>query len=194
MLDLILASPPATEPVTLAVAKLHCRIDSSDEDTLLAGLITAARALVEEQTGRALVTQTFELRIDHWPALLFLPRPPAVAVERITYTGDTGETATLSPAAYALRTGVQPAYLRFDSNQRPPVTLADDAAICARYTAGYGSADDVPAPLRQAILLLVGHFYTNREALGPTNRGALPFAVDALLAPYRVYWFGEWTR
>lgn len=194
MLDLILASPPAMEPVTLAAAKLHCRIDGSDEDTLVAWLITAARALVEEQSGRALVTQSFELRIDHWPALLFLPRPPAVAVESITYTDDAGHTATLAPAAYALRTGVQPAYLRFDSSLRPAATLADDAAICVRYTAGYGSADDVPAPLRQAILLLVGHLYTNREAVGASNQAALPFAVDALLAPYRVYWFGEWTR
>ena len=54
-MSLTLVSPPAAEPVTLAEAKSHLKLDTSDEDTLIASLITAARARAEWHTGRALV-------------------------------------------------------------------------------------------------------------------------------------------
>lgn len=193
-LDLITVVPPATEPISLSEAKLHCRVDGSAEDTLIEALIQAATRAVEEMTGRALIAQTLELRIDCWPALLYLPRPPAASISSITYTDDDGAVATLDAAAYTLRTGMQPAYIRFDSTLRPSATLAEDAAIVVRYVAGYGAANDVPMPLRQAMLLLIGHWYNNREAVGASNQASLPFAVESLIAPYRVFWFGEWAQ
>ncbi|MBO9321651.1 MAG: phage head-tail connector protein [Roseiflexus sp.] len=194
-LDLIVAVPPTTEPVSLTEAKAHCRVDGADEDSLIESLIATARNVVEEQIGRALITQTLELRIDAWPILLYLPRPPVISVDSITYTDDNGVTAILDPDAYMLRTGVEPAYIRFNSARLPTVNLADDAAITVRYIAGYGvAAQKVPRSIRHAILLLVGHYYANREAVAPGAQTVLPYAVETLLAPYKVYWYTEWAQ
>jgi uncharacterized phiE125 gp8 family phage protein len=186
---------PALEPVTLSEAKLHVRVDGSTEDALITALIVAARQLVEEQSGLALITQTWEIRLDAWPALLYLPRAPLLGVTSVTYTDDAALTATLAATAYTLRTGTQPGSLLFDADLLPTVTLADVAGVKVRYTAGYGAAAaNVPQAIRQAILLLVGHWYANREAVGAGTLAPLPMAVDALLAPYRNWWFGEWVQ
>lgn len=47
------------EPVTLDEAKLHLRADD-DSDTLIGALITAAREIVERQTGYALAAASYE--------------------------------------------------------------------------------------------------------------------------------------
>lgn len=194
MIDLRLITPPATEPVSLAEAKLHCRVDHDVEDAIIAALVTAARMYVEETTGRALLTQTWEAMLDAWPALLYLPHPPAASVVSVTAVDVDGNSTVLPATAYALRTGMTPGYVVFYSEQRPAVLLARQAGIRVRYVAGYGDVVDVPRPLCQAILLLVGHWYANREAAGPGNVGPLPFAVEALLAPYAVHWYGGWVR
>lgn len=195
LLDLSLITAPASEPVSLTEAKLQCHVDSSAEDALLTALIVAARQHVEETTSRALITQTREIRLDAWPLLLYLPRPPAISITSVTYTDDAGVTATLSASAYALRTGTEPGCVLFDGTLLPTVTLADMAGVKVRYDCGYGaSASSVPKPLFQAMLLLIAHWYTNREAVAAGNLAPLPMAVDALLAPFRVHWFGEWAQ
>jgi uncharacterized phiE125 gp8 family phage protein len=193
-LDLTMITPPATEPVALTTAKLHCRVDGSDEDGLIEGLIAAARAHIEDATGRALVERTLEIRVDAWPVRLYLPNPPAMRIVSVTAVDGAGAATVLDSDAYTLRTGVEPGYVLFDSTLRPAVDLADFAGVRVRYAAGYGAASDVPTPLKQAILLLVGHWYAYREAVGQSNQAALPFAVDALLGPYRLYWFGAWAQ
>jgi uncharacterized phiE125 gp8 family phage protein len=82
-MSLQLLAPPAAEPVTLAEAKAHLKLDTSDEDALVAALITAARARAEWHTGRAFVTQRWRLRLDAWPqqGVIELPLPPLVSVE-----------------------------------------------------------------------------------------------------------------
>lgn len=194
MLDLTLITPPAMEPIDLASAKLHCRVDHSDEDSSIEALIAAARAQIEKDTGRALIEQTLEMRIDTWPTILYLPRPPAMRVVSVMAIDQAGAATVLSESAYKLRTGTEPGYVLFESSLRPAVDLADFAGVRVRYVAGYGGASDVPKPLIQAIKLLVGHWYTNREAVGASNQAALPFAVEALITPYKFCWFGEWER
>lgn len=67
-----------------------------------------------------------------------------------------------------------------------PGSYHREDAVSVTYVAGYGNADAVPAPIKAAILLIVGHLYENREAstVG-VSAELLPMAVDALLAPYR---------
>lgn len=195
LLDLNLITAPASEPVSLAEAKLQCHVDGSDEDTLLTAYIVSARMHVENAISRALITQTWEMRLDAWPSRLYLPRPPLLTVTSVTYTDEDGVTATLDSDAYALRTGTDPGSVLFDGDLLPTVTLADQAAIAVRYTCGYGaSASAVPKPLFHAMLLLIGHWHRNREAVGAGNLGELPLAVQALIAPYKVHWFGEWVE
>ena len=55
--------------------------------------------------------------------------------------------------------------------------------VAITFTAGYGAPADVPAAIRQAMLLLVTQWYEHRQVTGTGS--TLPFAVEALLAPYR---------
>ncbi len=74
----ILLAGPASEPVTLADAKTFLRVDHDADDVLIGSLIAAARRLVETATRRALITQTWRLVRDAWPAggrLRVLPAP-----------------------------------------------------------------------------------------------------------------------
>jgi hypothetical protein len=64
---LTLITPPASEPVTLAEAKAHLRLEIGDDDALVAGLVTAARQHVEDLIAQSLVTQTWQLTLDKFP-------------------------------------------------------------------------------------------------------------------------------
>lgn len=198
LLNLGLTSAPATEPVTLIEAKAHLRVVDTAEDTLIGTLISAARQHVENETGRALITQTYTLRLDSWPTVVYLPRPPAISITSVAYTDAAGATHTLSTGAYALVPSSDPGQLIFNSDLLPADALANVAPIAIAYTAGYGAAAAVPQALKQAMLLLLGHWYVNREAVvatgARTSMGETPLAVMALLAPYRFGWFGDWWQ
>lgn len=189
-----LYSAPATEPVSLVEAKLHLRVDATDEDTLITALITAARQLVEEETWRALVTQTWDYVADDWPMgdILALPRPPLQSVTSITYVDEDGVTQTIAAADYIVDT-YQNRVVLAEGAEWPSDDLYPTSAVRVRYVAGYGAASAVPGPIKSAMLLLIGHLYENREAVASgagVASAELPLGVRALLAPYRAF---RWT-
>lgn len=186
---------PACHPVTLAQAKAQCRVDGSDEDAVFTGLIGAATSWVERKIGRSLITQEWRYTRDSFPRyLLCLPMPPLQADASedvtITYYDTNGTSTTLDDAEYTVDADSEPA--RIEPETSWPATEERIAAVTVTYTAGYGnSPEDVPMPIRQAILLLVGHWYQNREdVVTGTITGQLENSVDALLA---AYWTGEYV-
>lgn len=196
-MGLALVTAPAAEPVSLAEARAHCRVSSNDEDGLLTGYLVAARQYVEAITARACVSQTFDQTHDfYWPCLypddrpgIELQRTPVSSVTSISYVDTAGATQVLASNQYRLVTGeticrVEPAY-----GVCWPSVRYQAAAITVRFAAGYGAnLGDTPEPIRHAILLLTGHFFENREPVNVGNiTSPLPLSVDALLAPYRVY-------
>lgn len=190
---LLLATPASDQPVSLAEAKAHLRVTNSAEDDMITGLVAAATAHLEGRNGilgRALLTQTWEMRIDAFPTRaggrIELPFPPLQSVAWIKYLDSNGTEQTIDPALYSVDAQhmvgrVRPAY-----GQSWPATLADDGAVRIRFVAGYGTAAAVPQALKQAILLLVGHWWMNREAVGQAG-GPQALAVEALTSPYRVH-------
>ncbi|GAA0566699.1 head-tail connector protein [Rhizomicrobium electricum] len=180
-MSLQLLTPPAAEPVTLAEAKAHLKIDTSDEDALVATLITAARARAEWHTGRAFVTQRWRLRLDAWPqqGVIELPLPPLVSVEEVAVTDAGGIRSVLDPAAYRVDAASAPG--RVIVTVRPPSLRARDGLEVA-FTAGYGDASAVPVAIQQAILEVVADLYTHRGDDDPVG-----VSGQALLAPYRVF-------
>lgn len=189
--DPIVVTPPEVEPVLLSEAVEHLRLDSLDEEAWLNRAIRAAREHVEAFTGRALITQTLEVALEGWPgATLALPRPPLASVTSIKYFDQAGVEATVSSGDYLVDTRSTPGrvLLRTPASW-PGVTLQAANGVVVRYVAGYGDEpEDVPAAMRQAILLLVGHLYENREAtLTGTIVTTMPFGVERLLWPYRVF-------
>lgn len=193
-MGLSLVTAPAAEPVSLAEAKAQCSIDASilDDDALLNGLIRGAREFVETYTGRALLTQTWDWKLDGFPCgAMVIPLAPVASVTSITYTDMNGAGQTWSSALYEtdLPTGpqvqrarIQPVYL-----QIYPVTRVVFNAVVVRFVAGYGATGaSVPYGILAAMKLLIAHWYTRRE---PVNVGSLvtpiPFTVDSLLWPYK---------
>jgi uncharacterized phiE125 gp8 family phage protein len=187
-MPLQLITPPAAEPVTLADAKLHLKVDTSDEDALITRLITAARARAEWHTGRALNTQSWILWLDCWPpcGIVEIPLPPLQSVGAVTvYAPDDGATV-LDPATYLVDAVSAPARLTLKSTVLPPINLRAINSVAVAFAAGYGdAADDVPAGLRAAILELIAFLYEHRGE-APAE---LPADVLALLAPFRVFHF-----
>jgi len=172
--------------VTLADAKLHLKIDTSDDDALITRLITAARARAEWHTGRALNTQSWILWLDRWPpcGVIEIPLPPLQSVASVTvYAPDDGANV-LDPATYQVDAASAPARLALKPSVLPPTNLRDLNAVAIAFAAGYGdAADDVPAGFRAGTLELIAFLYEHRGE-APAE---LPLDVLALLAPFRVF-------
>lgn len=176
---------PTIEPVTLAEAKAQCRVDISTDDALLMSLITAARIYCERTDWRAYLTQTIELWLEAWPAddRIVLPRPPLQSVSKIEYYGTDDTKYTLAGTVYGVDANSTPGAVRLKYNQAWPATsLRSYSAICVTYVAGWTNPEDVPQTIRQAMLLLIGHWYENREntTVGAVSR-SIEFGVQALL-------------
>jgi uncharacterized phiE125 gp8 family phage protein len=188
-MPLILTSGPAVEPVTLAEAKVHLRVDGSAEDTLVASLIVTSRLHVEAATGLALVTQAWSWHLDAWPRgrAIKLPLHPIQSIAAVRLYDESGAVTTLDDTAYLLDgAGLHPRLVRHGTPVwQKPGRIANGIEIA--FVAGFGdAAADVPAPIRQAILLLVAHWYEHRSPLEDGAHAApLPTMVTELLAPYR---------
>lgn len=186
-----LVTGPAEEPITLAEAKSHCRIDFTDDDTLLAGLIIAARNQAEAITRRALVTQTWDLLLDRFPRQIDVPRAPLLSVTSINYIDDAGVSQLLASTEYKVDANSEPARITEAYGKTWPTTRREINAVTVRFVAGFGAAADVPQAIKQAMLLMIGHWYNNRESvdLSAGQLVEVPQTVDWLLWPYRVITF-----
>ncbi|NSW92315.1 MAG: phage head-tail connector protein [Firmicutes bacterium] len=185
-----LITPPSIEPITLEEAKAHIRVDGADEDILITSLITTAREYCESFQNRAYITQVWELILDAFPASPFnIPRPPLQSVDSIKYTDSDGLETTFDSTNYIVDTDSEPGRVALATGiVWPSMTLKSIGGVKIRFTAGYGDAAAVPMMIKQAMLLLIGHWYENREAsfIGHVSR-EIEFAVHALLWPERVF-------
>jgi uncharacterized phiE125 gp8 family phage protein len=182
----VLLTAPAVEPLSLAEAKAFLRVEHNDEDDIIAAMISASRIHVETQTRRALLTQSWRITADAWPPdgrLKVAPAPLRALVAARVYDF-AGVAHAVDPGAFVVDAAASA--LAFAPWALPsPGRLA--AGIEVDGVTGYGdAAGDVPEPLRQAIRLLLAHWYENR---GLASLGAvtiLPVTVAALIAPYRL--------
>jgi uncharacterized phiE125 gp8 family phage protein len=177
---------PAAEPVTLADVKAHLRLAHDSEDTLLTGLVRAAREDLERATGIALIEQGWRLALDHWPSqgCALLTVHPVREVLSVTAFGTEGEASLIDPEDYQLDTLSRPARLYFETRPEP---LRIFNGIEIDFSAGYGEAGtDVPDLLKRAILLLVGHWYEFRAHFEPAEQPvSYPAAYDRIVAAHR---------
>ncbi len=182
-------TPPASEPVTLAEAKLHCKEDSSANDALLAIYIAAAREAAEHITGRKLVTQTLEMALDAFPsAEILLPVAPVQSVSSVKYINAEGVLTTVSSTSYALDGFPMMPEIVPASGFAWPAAQSVNNAVLIQFVAGYGAASDVPHGIKSWILLTVGTLYKNRESLTETQNYAFGGRFyDSLLDPYRLW-------
>lgn len=186
-----IAVEPSEEPITTAEAKLHLGIASAvtGHDTYIDNLITAARKYAEDYTNRSFVTTEWQLVFDQIPyseRCIKLPRSPTQSVESIEYVDSNGVTQTWSDTDYIVSTAREPGMVALGYEKNWPSARLQADAITISYTAGYGDAADVPQVIKQAILLIVGHWFANREAVAVGNYNEVPMAASCLLNTYRV--------
>jgi uncharacterized phiE125 gp8 family phage protein len=180
---------PTVEPVTLAEAKIQCRVDTTDEDAYLTSLITAAREYVENVLDISMITQVWEARYDTFPLWeVILPRPPMqAATVTVVYRDEAGANQTITSAAnafqvdaYATPGRIYPLY-----EGVWPAVRGDENSVTVRWTAGYGaSGSSVPQTVRNLIMLLVAHWYEMRQPVvtGYSQVLPVPQTFETLLA------------
>jgi uncharacterized phiE125 gp8 family phage protein len=182
MISYLLAGP-ALDPVTLAEAKAFLRVDDSAEDGLIATLITTARLHIESTTAKALITQSWRVVLDCWPAerVVRLPVAPLAGLSAITaYDAGNGAHAI---GLGQFQTEASPARLLLPPTVEGMPVIRERQGIEIDYAAGFGSvAEDVPADLRQALLTLLGFWFEHRDT---ASEAATPGGFDRLVAPYR---------
>ncbi|QQR69854.1 MAG: phage head-tail connector protein [Alphaproteobacteria bacterium] len=195
MTSCVLTIPPASEPVSLDEAKAQCRIDGAQDDALLTRLIVVAREACESYTGRALISQSWTLWRDSFPAdgsPLRLPRPPLQSVASVQSYDESDLFVAMIASDYMVDTASTPGRVALRSGRSWPVAGRALHGVRVEFTAGYGtSADAVPAALRQGILAHIAALYEYRgdglNAQGElASLAALPPLAEALYAPYRI--------
>ena len=176
---------PAAEPLTTADAKAHLRVDHSDDDSLIAANVAAARAHVEARTGTRLYTQTVSFKTDSWDDLESLPVAPIQSITSVSYVDTGGTTVTLSTDYYEARLfGLEPGLALKFAQSWPP--MQDRSLVTVVAVVGYGAAGTQPPEVMHAIKLMVGDMYGHRETVG-SGAVSLPVAatVDALLTNHK---------
>lgn len=188
--SLVRTTQPAVEPVTLAEAKAHLRVDINTDDALIASIIKAAREWCEEYLDRTLVHTQWTMKVDAFPREFVLPRPPmassgTVTATTVTYTLETLSTATLQASEYRVDRDATPGVIRQTYAGTWPGHLLDENSVSVSWWGGYGAdGTAVPAAIRSAILMLVSHLYEHRTAVAPGS-SEVPFGVKSLLDSQR---------
>ena len=200
-----LITPPAGEPVSLAEAKLHLRVDFDDDDSLIQVLISAARQAAETLTNRQLVTARWRMVLDSFPGpslmgvpagqtftlpghAVLLPKSPVQSVVEIRYLDMAGAWQVMPAANYTVDCACEPARITPVFGQIWPIALPQIGAVSVIFDAGYGDASTVPEGIKTWIKLRLGSLYVHREEVASMTRGRidpLPF-IDGLLDPYKV--------
>lgn len=181
-MTIITLTPPASEPVSLAEAKLYLRIDHAHEDALIEALIGAAREAVEAATGRALITRVVRESLDIWVreaaqgAVLGLG--PVTEVSAVRLLANNGSQSVLDPERYRLEGDRDRPRLVFAAGV--PATLRAVGGIEIEYVCGFAEdAANLPVALRLATLQIVASLYELRQ-----GEGGLPETARALMRPY----------
>ncbi len=175
-MSLILVTPP-TLPVTLAEAKAHLREDGDDENALIGALIAAAYSHAEKWTGATFSPSTWDYVAPAFSARIVLPKTPVASITSITYfdAGDVSHVLTAADYRLDAERGIVTAASAW------PEAFDRPDAVTVRFVAG----DGVPPEVRTAMLLMIGHWFHNREAVADGASQALPLGVDALLNLHR---------
>lgn len=195
-----LITAPVLYPVTLAEAKAQCRVDGSEEDDLIEAMLQAAIGNLDGADGwlgRALCEQTWELVLDDFPATeeIRVPLPPLLEVVSLKYLDADLVERTIDPDDYMVDTDRQPGWVVPGAAGWPAVGDSINA-VRLRFRCGWEDSGGSPAawagpaPIKAAIRLMLADLYQNREGQFVGITVARNPAVEALLTPYRVGWFG----
>jgi uncharacterized phiE125 gp8 family phage protein len=174
-------------PVTIAEAKTHLRVDTVDDDLLIGSLINAAAMAVEAETGIICAARSITVYFRSFSDRLALHYLPINSITAITYLDTDGATQTLASNQYRLGYFAGVAVINPANGVSYPATDTVDGAVAVTFNAGHASNAAIDARIKQAALLMVGHWYANREAVNIGNiTSDVPMTVRYLLAGLRL--------
>lgn len=183
-----LITAPTAEPLSAAEAKVACRVDEAEFDAILPVLISAARALAEQKTGRAFGVQTWALTLPTFTAEIRIPNPPLVSVSKIEYFDAANTKQTLASTDYMADLDAIPGTIIPAPGKSWPATYARPGAVRIEFQCGHAVADPELLQLKQWMMLAVATWLKNPEVVSGENLSDLPRTfVDGLLDYYRVY-------
>lgn len=181
-------TPASASLLRLDDLRAHVSQHVQDDDAMLEDLSMAAGTWAESYLGRRLLETTLRAWYDApLPGPVVLLPEPATAVTSVTAYSDTDAASVVSGTAYQVDRVAIPTRLVLRAGQTWPSPLRPARAVAVEYTAGWATPEAVPLAIKQALKLLVGHWYEHRV---PVQMGGhwqvLPYGVEALLMPYRV--------
>ena len=172
------STAPGSEPITTAQARLHLRLTATGspathpDDTLVDNFTKAAREIVEGHTGRAIITQTLKMYLDHWPfdGVIRLPRSPVIIPSpntfSIAYIDTDGTQQTWDASNYRVDNKSEPARITLEEGKSFPDLKPVTNNVIVTFQAGYGASPaPVPEHLISAMMLMLAHLYEHREAV-----------------------------
>lgn len=171
MYGLTVITPPAEEPVSLAKAKAHLRVDHTADDDLINSWIITAREQSETHTGRCWVERGLRLSLSDWPAeeiggvcgAIGFPVDPVLSVEKLEYYATTGDLTEMEEGDWQEWFDHAPPLIApAPATVWPTVQTERLGAVRIEFTAGYGGVNDVPEAAKSAILLMLSYWYENR--------------------------------
>jgi uncharacterized phiE125 gp8 family phage protein len=183
-MKVVVITPPAPI-VSIEDAMLHCKVEEPLDQPLVQAYVDAATAWLDGPAGwlgRSLGMQVLEWQLRDWPcngeAFPYRPEIEIISIKYVDQSGVQQDLPIPDPVDF----------------RNLPAVRGEDGDVRIRYRTGYGVLEGTawinkpPAPIRVAILMLVGHWYQNREAVVVGSAPAeLPFGVEALLSPFRVW-------
>jgi uncharacterized phiE125 gp8 family phage protein len=189
MLQPVLVSAPANLIADLEAVKRHCNILHDDDDELLSALIKAAASYLEGGAGimrRPLIDQVWKQSYAGFCDLRF-HLGAANTVSAFKYFDLANVEQDVPIDRWRMLTDDCGSYITLEPLKVWPPAFVRADAVTVTWTAGYGAnGGSVPAAIVHAMNMLVAHWYENRETTSTqAGQGEIPFAVSALLAPFR---------
>ena len=180
-------TPATSNPITLTEAKTHLKVDTTADDTFITNLIRSATSSAQEYTNRFFIATTIQQVGDKWEDISNLFKSPLLSVTNIKYVDTSGSEQTLNTDIYFVDDVNKPARIGLKPNQSFPEIIDRLNAVKVNYVVGNESADDVDEAIKQALLLTIGNWYQNRQAVVTgTIATELPMNAKFLLDQYKI--------
>lgn len=182
--------------LTVADAKTHLNVTHNEDDSLISDYIDAATKVLQDRCGRCFVEETRKLVMNGFDdkryvhdRVIYLPRSPVSSVSSITYVNSSaGTTSTLASTDYVVSAYDKPGRISEAYNATWPTPRCQPNNVTVTYLTGSSTTTaSVPANIKQALRMLVAHWYRNREsALVGTVSTEISMGLDALLESERL--------
>tara|TARA_Y100001963_G_C6723180_1_gene420101 strand:+ start:65 stop:673 length:609 start_codon:yes stop_codon:yes gene_type:complete len=191
----VLDTAATSEPIALSEAKLFLKVDTSDDDALIGTIISSAREYVENFTGYQLLSATYTQYLDKFPnknTAIELLMNPVSAVTHVKYYDSNNTLQTWNTSNYDTDLKGKPARITLANDATFPTVYDRTNAVEIKFVAGYAStsATGFPKQLLNAMYLIIGHLYENRQdVIVGSIVTEMKKGADSILRQYRIFNF-----